>query len=103
MQKCALSIILGDRYVDYEQATKALFIEKLSERRLKLCENFAKKAAKSLKFQNWFCEIKMKENRYSTRAKNNKFKPKYEEIPTRTVRYRKSPLPYLIDILNKLN
>ena len=49
LQKCALAIILGDQYTNYDQAREETGIEKLSDRRKKLCENFAKKAAKSKK------------------------------------------------------
>ena len=75
--------------------------ETLSERRLKLCQNFAKKAAKSPKFQNWFNEVKSRDSR--TRSYKNKSEAKFKAIPTRTNRYKKSPLPYLTDILNDLN
>ena len=89
--------------MNYEKATKELHLETLSERRLKLCQNFAKKAAKSVKFQKWFIEVKNRDNRTSTRSYKNKSVPKFKAIPTRTNRYKKSPLPYLTDILNELN
>ena len=101
VQKCALAIILGNKYLNYEKATEELNLDTLSERRLKLCQNFAKKAAKSPKFQNWFNEVKSRDSR--TRSYKNKSEAKFKAIPTRTNRYKKSPLPYLTDILNDLN
>ena len=103
VQKCAMAIILGNKYINYEKATEELCLESLSERRIKLCKNFAEKAAKSLKFQNWFNEVKNRGNITSTRSYKNKSIPKFKAIPTRTNRYKKSPLPYLTDILNDLN
>ena len=69
----------------------------------KLCENFAKKAAKSEKFQNWFSPTENVENNCSksTRRNKNKTVPLFRPIPTRTSRYKKSPLPYLTEILNE--
>ena len=103
VQKCAMAIILGNKYINYEKATEELCLENLSDRRLKLSKNFAKKAAKSPKIQNWFNEIQNRDNRTSTRSCKNKSLPKFKPIPTRTNRYKKSPLPYLTDILNELN
>ena len=43
VQRCALYIILGDQYFSYENALEILECQNLDERRIKLCENFAKK------------------------------------------------------------
>ena len=102
VQKCAMAIILGNKYINYEKATEELCLENLSDRRLKLSQNFAKKAAKSPKFQNWFNEIPNRDNMTSTRSYKNKSLPRFKPIPPRTNRYKKSPLPYLTDILNEL-
>ena len=53
VQRCALYIILGTAK-SYEQALETLEYETLYERRIKLCENFAKKALKHPKYKNWF-------------------------------------------------
>ena len=105
IQKCALAIILGDQYNNYDQAREQMGIDRLSDRRIKLCENFAKKAAKSEKYQNWFNETENVENNCSmtTRRKKNKTVPLFRAIPTRTSRYKKSPLPYLTEMLNEMN
>ena len=100
VQKCALSIVLGDKCTCYDEAREELGIDRLSDRRKQLCENFAKKAAKSGKFQNWFNEIEITENKskMSTRSDRNKILPLYRSVPTRTSRYKKSPFPYITDI-----
>ena len=105
IQKCALTIILGDQYNNYNQAREQLGIDRLSDRRKTLCENFVKQAAKSKKFQNWFNQIENVENKCSitTRRNKNKTVPLFKPIPTRTSRYEKSPLPYLTNMLNEIN
>ena len=105
IQKCALAIILGDQYNNYDQAREQMGIDRLSDRRKTLCENFVKKAAKSEKFQNWFNQTENVETNCSmtTRRNKNKTVPLFREIPTRTNRYKKSPLPYLTEILNEMN
>ena len=54
VQKCALYIILGSNYVGYKHALNLIGCESLEDRRIKLCEKFARKASKHLKYQNWF-------------------------------------------------
>ena len=51
LQRCALRIILGDRYLTYMQALSVLKLEDLESRRVKLCLNFGLKAAKHEKHQ----------------------------------------------------
>ena len=53
VQKCALHVILGDKYETYDQATKTLSVEKLHERRRrqKFSLTFAKKCEKNDKYQ----------------------------------------------------
>ena len=43
VQKSALKVILGEKYIDYRNALKKLDIESLYERREALCLKFAKK------------------------------------------------------------
>ena len=46
VQKCALHVILGDSYISYDQTVITLEAEQLSDRRSKLCLNFAKRLDK---------------------------------------------------------
>ena len=72
VQKCALNIILGSNYIDYKHALNQLECENLEERRMKLCEKFARKASKNLKYQNWFCRDLHEPAARYTRTKNKK-------------------------------
>ena len=95
VQKAAFSIILGEHYVDYENALETLESDLLSERRYKLCLNFAKKCLKHPKYKHWFCE-----NDKVTTIKTRSEKTELKNVETRTKRYENSPLPYLTEILN---
>ena len=89
---------MGTEYKSYEQTLELLEYETLHERRIKLCEKFAKKALKHPKYKNWFNLNEQKPSRNTRYKKTDKFLP----VKTRTDRYRKSPLPYLTEILNGL-
>ena len=93
VQKCALSIILGKDYINYENALSLLNLESLCRRREKLCLKFAKKSLASERFSSWFVPD---ENTQNTRRKIKTVKPAL----TRTTRFQKSALPYLTNILN---
>ena len=102
VQKCALHVILGDEYVSYDSAASFLSVERLSDRRPKLCLNLARRAEKNPKYQNWFSpaeiEVDVPPN---TRSDKTSKLTKYKPVPHRTDRYRRSPLPYLTDLLNQ--
>ena len=89
VQKAAFAIILGRKYVSYEQALAELKMQTHEDRRKILCKKFAEKAQKHPKFSTWF-EV-------SDDPLQNKFKP----VTYRTKRYKKSPLPYLTSPLNE--
>ena len=97
VQKTALAIVLGKAYSGYKNALEYLNVKTLEERRNDLCLNFAKKAAKSEKYQHWFVKSAAVPtvNTRSDKPKNN-----YKEVPTRTDRYKDSPLPFLTKLLN---
>ena len=80
-------------YKGYENVLAYLDLEQLSERREDLSLNFAKKAIQSEKYSNWFIP---NEDVVNTRSDKNALIP----VKTRTVRYKKSPLPYLTKLLN---
>ena len=93
IQKIALHIILGEQYKSYSSALKTLSMDTLRNRRIKLCQKFAKKSSKDSKFSKWF---KINEKQKPTRNK----KKKYCQVYCRTNRYEKSPLSYLTSLLN---
>ena len=93
VQKSFLHIVLGHKYKDYESALKACKLETLKERRHQLCVKFARKAAKHPSHSKWF---KVQENKPNTRSK----KTLYCTPIARLQRFRKSPIPYLTNLLN---
>ena len=101
IQRTAFHIILGEGYVGYQNALEKLNNDRLSNRRMKLYEKFAKRAAKHDQFKNWFNEKSDKSFNMNTRSK--KAKLKYHEVLTRTNRYQRSPIPYLTNILNSVD
>ena len=94
IQKTVLHVILGDRYRSYSSALKLSGLDKLSDRRRKLCLTFAKKAVKHDKFSNWF-----KVNNKHTNTRQDQ--PRFCNVYRRTERFQNSPLCYLTDMLNK--
>ena len=54
VQKSAVKIILGDKYIGYEKSLVKLDMETLKERRENLCLNFALKCVKNPKTKNMF-------------------------------------------------
>ena len=99
VQKSAFHIILGKEYESYENAQKKLGQIKLSLRRKKLCQKFARKCLKSQKFSNWFCPEYI--GPIKTRLKEKKRTNHLKFVPTRTNRYENSPLPYMTKLLNQ--
>ena len=74
-------------------------MKRLSKRRYDLCVKFAKKSSLHLKFQNWFSfSPEVIDEPAQTRSDLPLLK--YKPVKTRTDRYKKSPIPYLTDILN---
>ena len=88
VQKSAFSIILGKKYLSYEDALVELEMESLETRRVSICLEFAKKAQAHEKFSTWF--------KLSEQPSQTVFVP----VEYRTDRYRDSPLPYLTNLLN---
>ena len=93
VQRTAVAIIRGDSGSKYSDRLESLKLETLKIRRTKLCLKFAIKASKHPKFKNWFCKT-------DTLINTRSDKPPLKEVKTRTKRYKKSPLPYLTNLLN---
>ena len=102
VQKCALHVILGDSYLSYDQAVIKVGAEKLSERRSKLCLNFARRLENNVKYSNWFQPAETIIPPYiDTRSDKTLIQSKYKPVPCRTDRYSKSPIPFLTELLNE--
>ena len=95
VQKSALRIILGDSYVSYTSALRRTKLDSLFKRRQKLCSSFAVKCYKNKKFNAWF---KPNSRQTQTRQTNKKLLSVY----TRTVRYERSPISYITELLNRV-
>ena len=93
VQRCALRIILGDRYSSYENALEVMGLEDLEKRRVKLCLNFALRASKNVKHQHWF-QKKLK-------TVNTRSKAKFCSVFARHARFERSPVNYLTQLLNE--
>ena len=92
VQRIAVKLIYGNME-KYSKILDKLKMEKLVDRRQRLCLNFAKKAVKHSKFNSWF---KQEENTNSGRVL-------YCETKSRGVKLQKSPIPYLTRLLNANN
>ena len=102
VQKCALHVIMGEEYISYANAVSILKVDQLSERRSKLCLNFARRSEKNIKYQNWFYPAEeVIPPTMNTRSDVEIVQTKYRPVPCRTDRYKGSPIPYLTDLLNK--
>lgn len=93
VQKTALAITLGSNYTTYNDALAILKVDTLESRRTKLCLKFALKAVRNPKFSSWFAP-----NTYQVNTRS--VKPPFKKINCRTRQFRKSPLPYLTNLLN---
>ena len=79
-------------------AQATLGVQSLSERRVTLCTNFAKKALKHEKYKTWFYPASA---RSSTKPETRFPEPqlKFKNVQCRTSRYEDSPIPYLTRLL----
>ena len=85
--------MLGVKYVNYENALKVVGLETLEERRQKLCLKFAKKAENNPKHSKWF--------KPNVKANNTRLiKDKYCPVYSNHMRFEKSPISYLTQLLN---
>ena len=101
VQKTAFAIILGESYKSYKIALKKLNMMTLESRRKQLCLTFGKKALKSEKYSAWFCYSEKYTPKVNTRYSKTKTVTKLKPVTIRTKRYRRSPLPYLTNLLNQ--
>ena len=86
-------MILKDYYEGYENALKLLKLEKLNNRRERLCLDFAKKCLRNNKVQSMFPVNKKKR----LLRNNSKYLVKFAS----TERYRKSAIPFMQNLLNE--
>ena len=96
VQKCALSIILKEKYQSYTQALNDTKLELLDDRRQIQTFKFAKKAQRHEKFKNWF---EVNQTGVNTRSEKLLFKP----VNGHKKKIQKSPIGFMTKMLNKFN
>ena len=94
VQKAALRVILGDDYLNYENALSLTKMESLDERRGLISLKFAKNCLKNENFSKLFPLKKVKH------AMNMRNPDKYIVKSSNTERYKKSTIPFLQRQLN---
>ena len=95
VQKAALRLIMGDKYLGYEHALEHMNLDSLKERRVKMALSFAKKALKLENFSRFFPLNKAKH----LMTKRNP--DKYVINSANTERYKRSAVPFLQRLLNE--
>ena len=94
VQKTALKVILGDSYRSYEAALTRLDIQTLSERRDKLCLNFAIKSSKHPKTKHMF---PLNDARHTMKTRKPE---KYKVQNAHTDRLKDSAIIFMQNMLN---
>ena len=83
-------------YISFEHALKQTNMKTLQTRRMNLILKFGVKALKNERFKDWF----VKNSEANVKTRSGKSHNPFKTIPTRTERYKESPLPYLSNLLN---
>ena len=73
VQKSAVKLILGEKYIDYEKSLIQLDMESLFDRRENLCLNFALKCVRNPKTKHMFPESKKTHQMETRKTENIKF------------------------------
>ena len=94
VQKRVCKIILGRNYSSYQDACQIINLETLDSRRKSLSQKFAKSLTTHPNCRTWLPPPKRLD--ISLRKI-----PTYDQFKCKTSRFRNSPLPYLIDLLNE--
>ena len=96
VQKSAVRVIMGEKYESYKHGLAVLNLETLEKRRDKLCLSFAKKCLKNEKVRNFFPK-----NVQKHKMKLRKRKKVFKTGRIRTERYKKSSIPFMVNLLNE--
>ena len=95
VQKCALRIILGDKYLNYQNALKVIKLDSLERRREELCLRFAKQCLRHESLKDMFPR---RANKHLMEKRSGQ---KFTVKRALTERYRKSSIPSMQRLLNK--
>ena len=94
-QKTFAKLVLGNKYVTYEEALIKLNLISLAERRQDLCLKFARKGIRTNKLTDL---LKEKNKVHSMKVRKSE---KYKVQFSRTERWRKSSIIYMQSLLNE--
>ena len=95
IQKAAVRVIMGNKYTTYDEGLQRLKLDKLSERRRKICLRFAKNSLKLKQFSKLF---PLNDNEHDMMKRNGN---RYLINQHLTERYKMSTIPYLQRLLNE--
>ncbi len=95
VQKRACKIILGKEYTSYTDALNECGLDALSERRQKHCLKLAQSLPKCVQTSSLIPPTRFECHGRALRSSNS-----ISRLPCRTERFRKSPIPHYIDLLN---
>ena len=95
VQKSAFKIILGDKYVDYDNSLKVLKLQSLKERREDLCFKFARKCLQVPKLKKMF------PRNHSDHDMDKRRSESFIVNRGLTERMRRSSIPHMQRLLNK--
>ena len=95
VQRQVLRVLLPDS--SYSEARHISGLPTLSERRTKLCLNFASGLAESTDFSNWLPPRRGKCHHHNLCNKN-----KLSTMPTKSGRFSSSPIIFFINVLNNV-
>ena len=90
VQRVAVKLIYGFK-LSYSRILEKSKLEKLTDRRERMCLNFASKALKHPRFRGWFKRI------------DGPGRAQYCEAITRRKQLEKSSIPYMTRLLNQHN
>ena len=101
VQNTTAHVIQDQNYTPYKDALETLGLDSLKERRLQICTTFALNAYKQPKFTSWFIKDEKNENVRERKCKPVKEEQFSKSVKCRTKRYRKSPIPFLTNLIKK--
>ena len=94
--KVGLRIIFGETYSGFENMLRVAAMLRPTEQLFRMTSKFAVKSSKHPKFNHWFQPASAK----TVNTRSSKNTQVFASIPTRTERYKKSPIPYITKLLN---
>ena len=95
VQKSALRVILGDKYISYKNALNVMRMDSLEMRRQNICLKFAKQCIRNEKLRNIF------PRNYSSHSMEKRSGEKFVVKKALTERYKRSAIPNMQRLLNK--